>query len=86
MSRRSMRSMGVVLAWLSGWGGLRSRLAFVLDNFSVHKGDQIDCRSRCSIGLRASFPVIRRCYEPVADLDERLRRIFAVLSRPPLDW
>jgi len=32
----------------------------------------------------ASYPVILRSYEPVADLDERLRRIFAVLSLPPV--
>ena len=34
----------------------------------------------------ASFPVIRRSYQPVADLDERLRRVFAILSLPPQDW
>jgi len=34
----------------------------------------------------ASFPVIRRSYQPVADLDERLRRAFAILSLPPQDW
>jgi hypothetical protein len=32
----------------------------------------------------ASYPIILRSYEPVADLDERLRRIFAVLSLPPV--
>ena len=32
-----------------------------------------------------SYPIILRTYEPVADLDERLRRIFAVLSLPPVD-
>ena len=32
-----------------------------------------------------SYPIILRSYEPVADLDERLRRIFAVLSLPPVD-
>ena len=32
-----------------------------------------------------SYPIIVRSYEPVADLDERLRRIFAVLSLPPVD-
>jgi hypothetical protein len=31
----------------------------------------------------ASYPIILRS-EPVADLDERLRRIFAVLSLPPV--
>ncbi len=29
------------------------------------------------------FPVIRRSYQPVADLDQRLRRAFALLSLPP---
>jgi hypothetical protein len=29
------------------------------------------------------FPVIRRSYEPVADLEERLRRAFALLALPP---
>ena len=32
-----------------------------------------------------SYPIIVRSYEPVADLDERLRCIFAVLSLPPVD-
>jgi hypothetical protein len=30
-----------------------------------------------------SYPIIIRSYEPVADLDDRLQRIFAVLSLPP---
>jgi hypothetical protein len=32
------------------------------------------------------FPVIRRSYQPGADLDERLSRVFAILSLPPQDW
>jgi len=32
-----------------------------------------------------SYPIIIRSYEPVADLDDRLRRIYAVLSLPPLE-
>jgi hypothetical protein len=28
------------------------------------------------------FPVIERCYEPVPDLDDRLRSIYALLSLP----
>jgi hypothetical protein len=32
-----------------------------------------------------SYPIIIRSYEPVADLDDRLARIFAVLSLPPLE-
>jgi hypothetical protein len=32
----------------------------------------------------ASYPIVLRSYEPAADLDERLRRIFAVLSLPPV--
>ena len=30
------------------------------------------------------FPVIERRYEPVPDLDDRLRSIYARLSLPPL--
>ncbi len=29
------------------------------------------------------FPVIVRSYEPVPDLDDRLRRIYELLSLPP---
>jgi hypothetical protein len=36
--------------------------------------------------MTSSFPVIRRSYQPVADLDERLRCVFAILSLPPQDW
>jgi hypothetical protein len=32
-----------------------------------------------------TYPIIIRSYEPVADLDDRLQRIFAVLSLPPLE-
>jgi hypothetical protein len=32
-----------------------------------------------------SYPIILRSYEPVADLDDRLRRFYAVLSLPPLE-
>jgi hypothetical protein len=32
-----------------------------------------------------SYPIIIRSYEPVADLDHRLQRIYAVLSLPPLE-
>jgi hypothetical protein len=32
-----------------------------------------------------SYPIIIRSYEPVADLEDRLQRIFAVLSLPPLE-
>jgi hypothetical protein len=32
-----------------------------------------------------SYPIIVRSFEPVADLDDRLRRIFTVLSLPPLE-
>ena len=30
-----------------------------------------------------SYPIIVRSFEPVADLDDRLQRIFTVLSLPP---
>jgi hypothetical protein len=36
-----------------------------------------------TVVVQASFPVIRRSYQPVADLDERLRPVFAILSLPP---
>jgi hypothetical protein len=41
-----------------------------------------DARAEDSAKTAASYPIILRSYEPVADLDERLRRIFAVLSLP----
>jgi hypothetical protein len=31
------------------------------------------------------LPVILRSFEPVPDLDDRLQRVFAVLSLPPLE-
>jgi len=40
--------------------------------------------TKASEKAAASYPIILRSYEPVADLDERLRRIFAVLSLPPV--
>ena len=44
-----------------------------------------DARTKASEKAATSYPIIVRSYEPVADLDERLRRIFAVLSLPPVD-
>jgi hypothetical protein len=38
--------------------------------------------TKASEKAAASYPIILRSYEPVADLDERVRRIFAVLSLP----
>jgi hypothetical protein len=32
-----------------------------------------------------SYPIIVSSFEPVADLDDRLQRIFTVLSLPPLE-
>jgi hypothetical protein len=32
-----------------------------------------------------SYPIIVRSYEPVAHLDDRLQRIYTVLSLPPLE-
>jgi len=43
-----------------------------------------DARADDSANTAVSYPIIVRSYEPVADLDERLRRIYAVLSLPPL--
>jgi hypothetical protein len=41
-------------------------------------------RMKASEKTAASYPIILCSYEPVADLDQRLRRIFAVLSLPPV--
>ena len=41
-------------------------------------------QTKASEKAAASYPIILCSYEPVADLDERLRRIFAVLSLPPV--
>jgi hypothetical protein len=38
-----------------------------------------------SVKTDASYPITLRSYAPVADLEERLRRIFALLSLPPVD-
>jgi hypothetical protein len=32
-----------------------------------------------------AYPIIVRSFRPVADLDDRLQRIFTVLSLPPLE-
>src|SRR5205809_44046 len=45
-----------------------------------------EARTEESVKAAASYPIIVRSYEPVDDLDERLRRIFAVLSLPPIEW
>ena len=39
-----------------------------------------------SVKAAAPYPIIVRSYEPVDDLDERPRSIFAVLSVPPMEW
>jgi len=44
-----------------------------------------EAHTKTSEKAATSYPIILRSYEPVADLDERLRRIFAVLSLPPVD-
>jgi hypothetical protein len=40
--------------------------------------------TKASEKTAVSFPITLRWYEPVADLDERLRRIVAVLSLTPV--
>jgi hypothetical protein len=40
--------------------------------------------TKASEKAAGSYPIILRAYEPVPDLDERVRRIFAVLSLPPM--
>jgi hypothetical protein len=42
-------------------------------------------RGEAHVAEAASYPIIVRSNEPVADLDERLRRIFSVLSLPALE-
>jgi hypothetical protein len=42
-----------------------------------------EARDEESTTAAESYPIIIRSYEPVADLDDRLKRIFAVLSLPP---
>jgi hypothetical protein len=41
-------------------------------------------RGDAAVNAAASYPIVLRSYEPAADLEERLRRIFAVLSLPPV--
>jgi hypothetical protein len=41
-------------------------------------------RSDARVNAAASYPIVLRSYEPAADLEERLRRIFAMLSLPPV--
>jgi hypothetical protein len=41
--------------------------------------------TKASEKAATSYPIIVRSHEPVADLAERLPRIFAVLSLPPVD-
>jgi hypothetical protein len=44
-----------------------------------------EARIDASERMAASFPIVTRSYEPVADLDELLRHIFALLSLPPTE-
>jgi hypothetical protein len=44
-----------------------------------------EAHTKASEEAATSYLVIVGSYEPVADLDERLRRIVAVLSLPPVD-
>ena len=41
-------------------------------------------RGEARVKAAASYPIVLRSYEPAADLDERLRRIFTALSLPPM--
>jgi hypothetical protein len=45
-------------------------------------GEESKMRGEPRVTTAASYPIVLRSYEPAADLDERLRRIFAVLSLP----
>jgi hypothetical protein len=46
-------------------------------------GEESKMRGEARVEAAASYPIVLRSYEPAADLDERLRRIFTVLSLPP---
>jgi len=47
-------------------------------------GDGGEARVKVSEPEAESYPIIVRSYEPVADLDDRLQRIYTRLSFPPL--
>jgi hypothetical protein len=47
-------------------------------------GDESKMRGEARVEAAPSYPIVLRSYEPAADLDERLRRIFTVLSLPPM--
>jgi hypothetical protein len=47
-------------------------------------GEESKMRGEARVEAAASYPIVLRSYEPAADLDERLRRIYTVLSLPPM--
>jgi hypothetical protein len=47
-------------------------------------GEESELRAEARGKAAASYPIVLRSYEPAADLDERLQRIFAALSLPPV--
>jgi hypothetical protein len=47
-------------------------------------GEESKTRGDARVNAAASYPIVLRSYEPAADLEERLRRIFAMLSLPPV--
>jgi len=54
------------------------------DGAEAATGDESKMRGEAPVKAAASYPIVLRSYEPAADLDERLRRISAVLSLPPV--
>ena len=50
----------------------------------VATGEESKMRGEPRVEAAASYPIVLRSNEPAADLDEQLRRIFAVLSLPPM--
>ena len=48
-------------------------------------GDGGEARAKKPEPEAESYPIIVRSYEPVADLDVRLQRIYIRLSLPPLE-
>jgi hypothetical protein len=45
-------------------------------------GEQLKKQGEARVKAAASYPIVLRSHEPAADLDERRRRIFAMLTLP----
>jgi hypothetical protein len=47
-------------------------------------GEEPKMQGEARVEAATSYPIVLRSYEPAPDLDERLRRIYTVLSLPPM--